>query len=46
MGLKVDTDEGDVLKVAMESMIKEEVYIAIKVKSAYKIGEERCIIEK
>lgn len=43
-GIKVDTDNEEVLKEGIVKFIKEEMKIDVKVKSMYKIGPEACVV--
>lgn len=44
-GIKIDTEDKNVLKEATENFIKQNLKVEAKIKTAYKIGESRCIIE-
>lgn len=44
-GIGKNMDSEDLLKQTVERMIKKELDMEMKIKTAYKIGEERCIVE-
>lgn len=44
-GISINTNNEDIWKETMENMLEVELKLRIKIKKAYKISEERCIIE-
>ncbi|KAJ3662442.1 hypothetical protein Zmor_006792 [Zophobas morio] len=44
-GIKINTDNEEILKEAIQNMIEKEIGLQIEVTKAYKVGEKICIIE-
>jgi hypothetical protein len=44
-GIDIDTNDNETLTIATEKMIEQELKVKVKVNKAYKIGQQRCIIE-
>ncbi|KAJ3658574.1 hypothetical protein Zmor_010306 [Zophobas morio] len=44
-GLKIDTNENEIIKEAMENFMKKELETEVEINKAYKINEKTCIME-
>lgn len=44
-GIAMDTSDREKLKAAVENMLKTKINVQAKVKSVYKAGAQRCIVE-
>uniref|UniRef100_A0A6P7G7N1 Uncharacterized protein LOC114338714 n=1 Tax=Diabrotica virgifera virgifera TaxID=50390 RepID=A0A6P7G7N1_DIAVI len=43
-GVKIDTQDSDILKEVMENLIEKTMNIKVDIKTAVKLGEEKCLL--